>query len=40
MFFGTIDPAEEALADDRQTSIAQLGPYFFVRFPVGLVGRH
>ena len=29
--------AEESLADDRQSPIAQLGPDSFVRFPVGLI---
>ena len=40
MFLGTIGSAEESLADDRQTPIAQLCPDSFVHFPVGLVCRH
>jgi len=40
VFPGTIGLAEEAFTYDRQSSIAQLCPDSFVRFPVGLVRRN
>ena len=38
MFPGELRLAKKALADDRQSAVAELRPDFFVRFPVGLAG--
>jgi hypothetical protein len=40
VFPGAIGLAEKALADNRQSPIAQFCPDSFVRFPVGLVRSH